>query len=135
MNLRLLAKAIAGQYRASKLVADEFLAVADTLATLTREEVIVIGALYRVHMLQAQRPVDLGTTLPEHAWIVAQRDLIAEGMDSDLVRASITMAQRTGLIFVGETMDDQGAFRPSPKLLELGRTVDFQDALRREGIR
>lgn len=134
INLRLLAKAIAGQYRLGHLVADEFLAQADVLATLTRDEIIVIGALYRVYLEQMTEHANNPQLEFENPWTVAKRRLTSNGMDGDVVRTAITMAQRTGLLSVGETMDELGTFRPSPRLIELGKTIDFQDALRREGV-
>jgi hypothetical protein len=43
LNLRLLAEAIAGKLRSGQLFADEFLQYAETLASLSRDEVVVIG--------------------------------------------------------------------------------------------
>src|SRR5712692_6521403 len=45
LNLRLLAKVIAGQFQAGRLVADEFLHHAERLALLSRDEVVVIGMI------------------------------------------------------------------------------------------
>jgi hypothetical protein len=47
LNLRLLAKAIAGKVQSSRLIADEFLQYAEALASLSRDEIIVIGTMYR----------------------------------------------------------------------------------------
>ena len=47
LNLRLMAKVIAGQARQSTLYADEFLRHADVIAGLRHEEVILLGALQR----------------------------------------------------------------------------------------
>jgi hypothetical protein len=47
LNLRLLAKAIAGKLRSGSLVADEFLQYAEALGSLSRDEIRVIGAMYR----------------------------------------------------------------------------------------
>jgi hypothetical protein len=48
LNLRLLAKAIAGKLRTGDLVADEFLQYAEALGSLSRDEIIVIAAVYKV---------------------------------------------------------------------------------------
>ena len=47
LNLRLMAKVIAGQIQQKVLYADEFLRHADVIAGLRREEVILLGALQR----------------------------------------------------------------------------------------
>lgn len=47
LNLRLMAKVIAGQAQQSALYADEFLRHANVIAGLRREEVILLGALQR----------------------------------------------------------------------------------------
>ncbi len=47
LNLRLMAKVIAGQTQQSALYADEFLRQADVVAGLKREEVVLLGAFQR----------------------------------------------------------------------------------------
>ena len=47
LNLRLMAAVIAGQAFRGNLVADEFLYYADVLASLRREEIILVAALWR----------------------------------------------------------------------------------------
>ena len=48
LNLRLMAKVIAGQVHQQALYADEFLRHADIIAGLRREEVTLLGALQRI---------------------------------------------------------------------------------------
>jgi hypothetical protein len=45
LNVRLLAKAIAGKLRAGSLVADEFLQYAEAIGSLSRDEIHVIGTM------------------------------------------------------------------------------------------
>ncbi|MGI4807500.1 MAG: hypothetical protein ACRYF2_05255 [Janthinobacterium lividum] len=47
LNLRLMAKVIAGQVERGVLYADEFLRNADLIAGLKREEVILLGTIHR----------------------------------------------------------------------------------------
>jgi len=47
LNLRLMAKVIAGQARLGTLVANEFLYYADIIASLRREEIILITTLHK----------------------------------------------------------------------------------------
>lgn len=48
LNLRLLAKAIAGRLQSGRLVADEFLQYAEALASLSRDEIVLIGTMYNL---------------------------------------------------------------------------------------
>jgi hypothetical protein len=54
LNLRLMAKVIAGQASLGNLVADEFLYYADILSSLRREEVILLGTIYRETRFQKE---------------------------------------------------------------------------------
>lgn len=58
LNLRLLAKMIAGQSAIPPLYADEFLAWADVLASLRRDQVMLLGAVVR-HYADIPRESDL----------------------------------------------------------------------------
>ncbi len=133
VNLRLLAKVIAGEYRRGSLVADEFLQHADALASMSRDELIVVAALYRAWVeyeaFMDSHPGGMTVTDP---WAAAQQALSAEGMGTEEAWAAATRAQRTGLIYTGPTLDDMSTFKVSPTLIKLGKTVDFHDALRRE---
>lgn len=135
VNLRLLAKAIAGRLQIGRLVADEFLADAAALSTLTRDEIIVIAALCRAtaehERSKASLPDPANISTP---WVQAEHQLAASGMNLDVALAAATSAQRTGLIYTGRTLDDISSFCVGPLLRRLAQTVDFQDALRREGV-
>jgi hypothetical protein len=54
LNLRLMAKVVAGQASHSNLVADEFLYYTDILSSLRREEVILLGTMHRETTLQKE---------------------------------------------------------------------------------
>jgi hypothetical protein len=154
LNLRLLAKAIAGKLRTGNLVADEFLQYAEALGSLSRDEIIVIGVVYKV-WAEHQR---LAATDPAEAakytdpWVLAMRELSGKGMAEDLVAAVSARAQRSGLIYgmaapipkttggggfndtvrTGTDFPSAFFYHITPMLTELGKTVDFQDALVRE---
>jgi hypothetical protein len=133
LNLRLLAKAIAGKLQIGWLVADEFLDHAEALASLSRDEVIIVGTIFRMWTQQQQElGMNPNAVHLVDPWAATQRHLSEQGMNSDLVWASATRAQRSGLIFTGQSFDDARTFRVSPTLMNLGKTVDFDDALRRE---
>jgi hypothetical protein len=123
LNLRLLAKCIAGQVQRGRLIADEFLDHAEALATLSHDEVVLIATMYRI----AQREE------PDRRWGVFLAEM-KKAWAEDKIRSVAGRATRSGLVVA------QGAFggiiyAPSPTLCDLCRTVDFDDALRRESKR
>jgi hypothetical protein len=144
LNLRLLAKAIVGQLRTGTLVADQFLQYADALSSMSRDEIAVIGALYRNAVRFAR---NLGAADPAEAhkyapiWPQVLRDLAKEGMSEEAAATAAARAQRSGLIYAffgpsGSTQNRAGysapEYRVSPLLADLARTMDFEDALWRE---
>jgi hypothetical protein len=143
LNLRLLAKAIVGQLQTGTLVADEFLQFADALSSMSRDEITVIGALYRNAVIFAR---NFGAPDPAEAhkyapiWPQVLRELAKEGMSEEAAAAAAARAQRSGLIyaFFGPSRTTQNRtvhapeYRVSPLLLDLAQTMDFEDALRRE---
>jgi hypothetical protein len=141
LNLRLLAKAIAGKLQSSGLVADEFLQYAEALATLSREEIVVLGAMYRhwkAHRnLAVQEREAAGRDVDP--WELTLRELTAPGMTEELISTVAARAQRSGLLYpmfgrVGQVAGRYGnlSFRVSPLLIDLGMTIDFEDAFQRE---
>jgi hypothetical protein len=121
LNLRLLAKCIAGQLHRDRLVADEFLDHAESLASLSRDEVVLLAELYRVH--QTEQPA-------ERRWGVFLFEM-KKTWSEDKIRAVAGRATRSGLVVAGSAYGTM-VYLPSPMLLDLCKTVDFRDALRRE---
>lgn len=143
LNVRLLAKAIAGKLRAGSLVADEFLQYAEAIGSLSRDEIQVIGTMYRywrAHQDLASTDVQEAAAKYGDPWGLTSQELMRLGMTEELIYAIASRAQRSGLIYpmsgIGGFPDKAGAgnliFRVSPLLIELGMTIDFADALRRE---
>jgi hypothetical protein len=143
LNLRLLAKAIAGKLGAGSLVADEFLQYAEAIGSLSREEVHVIGTMYknwRAHQDLASTDAQEAARKYGDPWGLTSQELMRLGMKEELIYTIASRAQRSGLIYpmsgIGGFPDKAGAgnliFRVSPLLIELGMTIDFEDALRRE---
>jgi hypothetical protein len=77
-------------------------------------------------------------------WPLTLKELTEKGMTEELVVAGAARAQRSGLIY-GQTTTNVTfsssepkqttapfIYRVSPLLIDLGKTVDFDDALRRE---
>ncbi len=133
LNLRLLAKVIVGQFEAGRLMADEFLQYAESLAALSRDEIIVIGTMYRAMVEQLAQMRENPATFPNgiDPWAATKRALAEKGWEEDRVAAAGTRSQRSGLV-VGHAAYGGMIFSASPMLTELGKTVDFDDALRRE---
>jgi hypothetical protein len=147
LNLRLLAKAIAGKLRSGSLVADEFLQYAEALGSLSRDEIIVIGAMYKMwaahQVLAATDPAEASRKYGD-PWPLTVKELTEKGMAEELVIAGAARAQRSGLIYgQSTTIETISTYEPkktttpfvyrvSPLLIALGKTVDFDDALRKE---
>ncbi len=119
LNLRLMAKIMAGQAYRGNLVADEFLYYADLVASLRREEVMLVAAVLK-------HDGDMSRIAAE---LVPQP--FASSSDLNAASAAVT---RTGLIY----NDNEGLsttanrYRPSPLLKRLAQLVRFDDALRQE---
>jgi hypothetical protein len=126
LNLRLLAKVIAGQAHLGNLIADEFLYYAELLASLRREELILIATFQRV----SRR---LNETEAHKIWEPAAEELVPKVFpDEGLMRAAATACTRTGLLMTEASMDDIGFFSPSPLLDKLLRLASLDDAIRQE---
>jgi hypothetical protein len=145
LNLRLLAKAIAGKLRVGSLVADEFLQYAEALASLSRDEIIVIGTMYKMWAAhQALAATDPAEPRYADPWPLTLKELTAKGITEEFVIAGAARAQRSGLIYgLSTTVEMISTYEPKktttpfiyrigPLLIDLGKTIDFDDALRRE---
>jgi hypothetical protein len=128
VNLRLLAKAIRGQLLSGKLIADEFFRYADILASLSREEIVFLGALYRVGEGKVGAELHNVTTAE---WASVVDTMSAAGLDKNAVYPTALRCLRTGFVIA---MPAVGILNtaPSPLLMELGKIVDFDEALRSE---
>jgi hypothetical protein len=140
LNLRLLAKVIAGQMHSRHLVADEFLQYAEALGSLSRDEVIVIGTIYR-RWSAYDVTAPTSPRAAANLWEETVRELTSGGMSAERVITSAARAQRSGFIYAlsaptgvmhGTELASDTVYRVSPQLQDLGRTIDFEDALRRE---
>jgi len=127
VNLRLLAKAIVGRIRTNTLVADEFLPHADALAALSRDEIILVATMYRIHCT----PRDVPDGNEKKDWDIALVELDQIGWTNDRALATAGRSLRSGYV-IADPAWDQFRYRLSPLLIDLCKTVDFADALRRE---
>lgn len=131
LTLRLLCQLIAAQMKAAELSSVNFLASADAIASLTPDEIAVLGALYQ----RAGRGDDDGAGLHRGlaAWLATKRDLMARGWSEQYLFARCGAIQRIGLLVATPMVGGVG-FRPSPLMIEFGKALDFEDALRREPV-
>jgi len=146
INLRLMAKVMRSQVVDPACFASDFLAYADLISSLRRDEIIYLGT-----MLKWTRA---GLKLPkENQFVAGGKQLfydVAQSVEirlkKDLPRtphfpdrasldACALAVQRTGLLRQTDaTADGFGIFEPSPLLLRLAELADFEAALASEGI-
>lgn len=127
LNLRLMAKIMRGLSVERPIYADQFLRYADIVASLTREEVILVATLYAKTQVLKDSP-----RWREEALTLAKDELVPRVFDTDdRFCAVMAAASRTGLVITGGWSDQ---FCTTPLMDELARLVSFRDALKEEGI-
>lgn len=137
LNLRLMAQVIAGQAHLGNLVADEFLYYADILASLRREEILLIATLHKYRDALSHPMTDMKHNDAQNR---AKADLIP-GVFADQreFQACAGAAMRTGLV-IGEASQGviaaphTGGFTyyTSPLMDRLARLTSFEAAVARE---
>lgn len=131
INLRLLARIIAGQKTSGPLKADEFLYYADIIASLRHEEIMLLGTLYR--NLQEELNEENPQT-PEHK---AQERAMKELIDAHVFiskedfEATLGALIRTGLIINMGTWAT--TYKPSPFMNKLCKLSSFENLMRETG--
>lgn len=94
LNLRLLAAVAAGQIEGSGLYADEFLRHADVLASLRREEVLLLGAF-----LHVTKSVPAETAAADEIWQAVKGRMDGNhGLTEVQARALAVSCMRTGYL-------------------------------------
>lgn len=131
LNLRLLAKVVAGQTVQGNLVADEFLCWADILASLRREEIVLLATLHRHHSSPEVMAEDEGSR-DGKAEKLAKNELTPRlfQTDDDFM-AALNAVTRTGLVIAYSGYDDQ-IYGISPLLRRLIALAPFEAALKDE---
>lgn len=125
LNLRLMAQVIVGQARLGCLYADEFLRYADILASLRREEVLLLGVMQR-HWEADGEPE------PKKATARSQADLIPGVFKThDDFNAAAGAVTRTGLL-MAQAAYGVLQFRPTQLLADLCRLAPFETTARAE---
>jgi hypothetical protein len=142
LNMRLLARAIVGRLQLGRLVADEFLQYAEAIGSLSRDEIIVLGTMYkywRVQQASSDNHAHEAGDPNRDPWEMTLVELTKRGMTEELASTVASRAQRSGLLYpkygrIRHAAARYGdlSFLVSPLLVDLGRTVDFEDALQRE---
>lgn len=134
LNLRLLAKMIAGQIAHPPLYADEFLAWAEILSSLRRDQVILLGALVR-HYSDVPRESDLerDTEAVLSASEALRGELLGGAMfPSKLhLEAGLSSLMRTGFVVAASGFGSL-VYRPTPALFDVARLASFEDAIRKD---
>ncbi len=142
LNMRLLARIIGGQIEQKALTADEFLYYADTLASLRREEVILIATLKKhQNLVESETPEEReGKEYPpKRAFETAKEELIPRVFpewEDMLITAYAAM--RTGLVSSWDVPLLGGSavyFRTTKLLSQITRYAQFDQVLERENIR
>lgn len=131
LNLRLMAKVIAGQSHLGRLTASEFMADAEMLASLKYQEVVLLGTMYHAwtaDWFQEQDPrVRLGAL---YEW-VGTKLVPAVFRDIEELRATAGAITRTGLLKPEPTLGFT-VFSPTPLLDRLNSLVPLEAAIREE---
>ena len=132
INLRLMAKAIAGQARLSNLSADEFLRDADVIASLRRDEIFLLAEMHRVWTSDWLKQTEEQKRLSALLQRVEQRLVPSLFRDADDLQATAAAIVRTGLLMTSPVWDGV-AYRPTPKLERLVKLAPLDEVLAQEG--
>lgn len=133
LNLRLMANVIASKGRLSNLVADEFLHDADMIASLRREEIMLLAKLHHAwasDWLQQNEP----GMQPEVAirWTTAQL-VPSVFRDRQSLEATAGATVRTGLLKVMPAIG-ASTFEPTPLLTRLVSLASLEAAIEKEAV-
>jgi hypothetical protein len=129
VNLRLMAKVIANQAHVGNLVSSEFLYYADILASLRREEVVLVGTLHRHWLGADQKPDDERTSV---AYNAARAELVpATFRNEAALEATAGAATRTGLV-IAVSGWGKLRYRTTPLMDQVEHLAPFEQALEAE---
>lgn len=139
LNLRLMAKIMRGQFIHKSLYASDFLALADILSSLRRDEVVYLATLLKLTRKGKFEPKknQPGEFFGSEQSVSIQMRKILVGSDifprNEDLNACQAAVQRTGLIYRWDFTADGGViFAPSSRLFALGELVDIEEALKQE---
>ncbi|MFO1024646.1 MAG: hypothetical protein U1E70_05625 [Acetobacteraceae bacterium] len=130
-NLRLMAKVIAGQARLGNLWADEFLHDADMIASLRREEIILLATVHQIWASDWLKDKEEGEKVGAafaRASTQLSPSLFRDAEEMEATAASLT---RTGLL-VSVSLWGPIGYRPTPKLERLVSLAPLSEVLAQE---
>ncbi len=136
LNLRLMAKVVQGLAHTGSLVADKFLCHAERVASLRREEIVLLATIHRHQKQLVKSDASRDDIYPYVQMREAvERDLIPRVFpDEKTLRAVAAATIRTGYIHDElMTLDSVGIFMTTPLLDELIALAPFEAALDEEG--
>lgn len=132
LNLRLLAKVIVGQAKRDRLYAAEFNRYANTLATMTRDEVVVIAALHR-HTKVYEMEIESGDENAPAPFMLLSEKMVPDQFPTEAHLESVCAgAMRTGMLLMGRKYKTAGTYLTSPLVDEILELASFEDALQDE---
>ncbi|WP_296739946.1 hypothetical protein [Mesorhizobium sp.] len=128
LNLRLLAAVAAGQPASPSFYPDEFLAIADSLASLRREEVILLGVIQR----QA-RKFDFKIPNDGNFWLACLAILHNEhGISRDDADGYAASCLRSGFVTnLGGLYGMGHAYMPSARMKSFDKIMDVEGVMQR----
>jgi len=132
LNLRLMAKVVHGLAHTGNLVADKFLYHADRVASLRREEIILLATIHR-HQKRLTEKKMSGENVQPYVDMrdAVERDLVPRVFpDTETLRAVAAGTIRTGYIHDDlMTLDSVSIFQTTPLLDELISLAPLDAAL------
>ncbi len=140
LNLRLMAKAIAGQVQKQDLIADEFLSLADLIASLRRHEVLLLAEIHKGWNSSAIKKIE-SIDKPKALLEALEKELAlapAVFQDREAILASSAALVRTGLLVSLPSLPAHTAtrnleYKPTRNLDRLMELAPLEAAIRREG--
>ena len=129
VNLRILAQTMIGLARRQELWAKDFLKYADALAPLSRDELIVIGAMLAEDKAWAPPPAGNGDN--GNVWTAVERKLKTDFPRPYELFSIATRAQRSGLI-IGFSRSGGPWYEVTPLGRDVRQFVEIEEALQPE---
>jgi len=128
-----MAQAVAGQAHLGALRADEFLSQAELIASLRREEVILLSYIHAAWNERWVEPYDRKVNNIEAMRSVQSKLIPDVFSDEDAMRAMLGGLTRTSLIEAVPSLDF-ASYEPTVFLDRLVRLTPLASALEREGF-
>lgn len=133
LNLRLLAAVFSGQATQKSIAADDFLYLADILAPLKREEVILLGTMLRLHSGEGEE-----VKSPKDVYVALVNELVPSVFEDGAdFRATAGALLRTGLLVANVPPTTYGSggngfiYEPTRLLLRLNGLANIEGVLHR----